>query len=185
MIRLVIMTFSALAGASAFAASPQEVAEEAMAGYWLFMRDSLPDDRQRGYDMMLSAAWEGDAKASNNIGWLLQHGEFVEKDLKGAFRWYERAADQGLPAAALNYMPLLGGLGLPVLRAVIAINRCVHRQQIGQGLLTVPAQMLEHALRMDGYLRLADAQRADTVFHLHHITVQTALPPDNRAVTRV
>lgn len=107
MIRLVIMTFSALAGASAFAASPQEVAEEAMAGYGLFMRDSLPDDRQRGYDMMLSAAWEGDAKAANNIGWLMQNGEFVGKDLKGAFRWYERAADQGLPAAALNYMELI------------------------------------------------------------------------------
>lgn len=90
-----------------YAATPQEVAEEAMEGYVLFMRDSLPDDRQRGYDMMLSAAWEGDAKAANNIGWLMQHGEFVGKDLKGAFRWYERAADQGLPAAALNYMDLI------------------------------------------------------------------------------
>lgn len=78
-----------------------------MEGYRLFARDSLPDDRQKGYDMMLSAAWEGDAKAANNIGWLLQHGEYVEKDLKGAFRWYERASDQGLPAAALNYMELI------------------------------------------------------------------------------
>lgn len=92
---------------TAFAATPQEVAEEAMAGYELFVRDSLPDDRQRGYDMMLSAAWEGDAKAANNIGWLMQHGEFVKKDIKGAFRWYERAADQGLPAAALNYIDLI------------------------------------------------------------------------------
>lgn len=91
----------------AIAASPEEVAQEAMEGYGLFMRDSLPDDRQRGYDMMLSAAWEGDAKAANNIGWLLEHGEFVDKDLKGAFRWYERAADQGLPAAALNYVDLI------------------------------------------------------------------------------
>ena len=91
----------------AYAATPQEVAEEAMEGYTLFMRDSLPDDRQRGYDMMLSAAWEGDAKAANNIGWLLQNGDFVEKDLKGAFRWYERAADQGLPVASLNYMDLI------------------------------------------------------------------------------
>ncbi len=90
-----------------FAATPLEVAEAAMEGYRLFARDSLPDDRQKGYDMMLSAAWEGDAKAANNIGWLMQHGDFVEKDLKGAFRWYERAADQGLPAAALNYMELI------------------------------------------------------------------------------
>ena len=37
----------------------------------------------------------------------MQHGEFTGKDLKGAFRWYERAADQGLPAAALNYIELI------------------------------------------------------------------------------
>lgn len=90
-----------------FAGSPEEVAMESMEGFRLFMRDSLPDDRTRGYDMMLSAAWEGDAKAANNIGWLLQQGEFVPRDLKGALRWYERAADQGLPAGALNYMELL------------------------------------------------------------------------------
>lgn len=90
-----------------FAASPEEVAASAMEGYRIFLRDSLPTDRQQGYDMMLEAAWQGDAKAANNIGWLLQQGDFVEKDLKGAFRWYERAADQGLPAAALNYMQLI------------------------------------------------------------------------------
>lgn len=89
------------------AASPREVAASAMEGYALFVRDSLPDDRERGYDMMLSAAWEGDAKAANNIGWLMEHGEYTTKDLKGAFRWYERAADQGLPAAALNYIDLI------------------------------------------------------------------------------
>lgn len=102
-----ILLLVAVWQSTAFAATPQEVAEEAMAGYELFVRDSLPDDRQRGYDMMLSAAWEGDAKAANNIGWLMQHGEFVKKDIKGAFRWYERATDQGLPAAALNYIDLI------------------------------------------------------------------------------
>ena len=90
-----------------FAASPQEVADSAMHGYELFMRDSLPDDKEKGYALMLDAAWEGDAKAANNIGWLMEHGEFAGKDLKGALRWYERAADQGLPAAALNYLQLI------------------------------------------------------------------------------
>ncbi len=105
--RLLILVLVAGWQNTSFAASPEEVAQSAMDGYALFLRDSLPDDRQRGYDMMLSAAWEGDAKAANNVGWLMQHGEFVGKDLKGAFRWYERAADQGLPAAALNYMELI------------------------------------------------------------------------------
>lgn len=106
-LRLIILASMACVIKVAYAASPEEVAESAMEGYALFVRDSLPDDRQKGYDMMLSAAWEGDAKAANNIGWLMQHGEFVPQDLKGAFRWYERAADQGLPAAALNYMELI------------------------------------------------------------------------------
>lgn len=105
---------------SIYASSPEEVARVAMEGYRIFMRDSLPDDKKIGYDMMLSAAWEGDAKAANNIGWLMEHGEFVDKDLKGALRWYERAADQGLPVAALNFIELVFndsigmlGAGLP------------------------------------------------------------------------
>lgn len=89
------------------AASPREAADLGMEGYRLFVRDSLPDDRSHGYSMMLEAAWEGDAKSANNIGWLMQHGDFAEKDLPGALRWYERAADQGLPAAALNYAGLI------------------------------------------------------------------------------
>lgn len=107
MIRLLIFGIVLCFFGISRASSPEEVAESAMEGYALFMRDSLPDDRQRGYDMMMTAAWEGDAKAANNIGWLMQHGEFADKDLKGAFRWFERAADQGLPAAALNYMELI------------------------------------------------------------------------------
>lgn len=105
--RLLLLMAMGICWIPLFAVSPQEVTQEAMEGYHLFMRDSLPDDRANGYRMMLSAAWEGDAKAANNIGWLMEHGEFVKKDLKGAFRWYERAADQGLPAAALNYMDLI------------------------------------------------------------------------------
>lgn len=78
-----------------------------MEGYRLFMRDSLPDDRQRGYEMMTEAAWEGDAKAANNIGWLLQHGEYADQDARGAMRWYERSARQGLPVGALNWLEML------------------------------------------------------------------------------
>ena len=98
---------SAIFPLTAFASTPEEVALQAMEGYSLFMRDSLPDDRRQGYEMMLLAAWEGDAKAANNVGWILQHGEFDKKDLQGALRWYERAADQNLPVAALNYIDLI------------------------------------------------------------------------------
>lgn len=105
-ITLIIVLLSAFA-ISASAATPKEVAEMAMEGYRLFTRDSLPDDRERGYALMLDAAWEGDAKAANNVGWLMEQGIYTEKDIPGALRWYERAADQGLPAAALNYVGII------------------------------------------------------------------------------
>lgn len=91
----------------AYAVSPAEISARAMEGYRLFLRDSLPEDRSKGYALMLDAAWEGDAKAANNVGWILQHGLNGDTDLSAALRWYERAADQGLPAAALNYADLL------------------------------------------------------------------------------
>ncbi len=103
----IIIGILCLCAAVAKAATPLEVSEMAMEGYRLFMRDSLPDDRERGYAMMLDAAWEGDAKAANNVGWLMERGEYAEQDLAGALRWYERAADQKLPAAALNYVGLI------------------------------------------------------------------------------
>lgn len=92
---------------AAFGSSPAETSAKAMEGYRLFSRDSLPDDRGKGYSMMLDAAWEGDPKAANNVGWILQHGLNGPVDLQGALRWYERAADQKLPAAALNYADLI------------------------------------------------------------------------------
>lgn len=94
-------------GAASYGSTPLEISEQAMDGYRLFTRDSLPTDRAEGYAIMLDAAWEGDAKAANNIGWLKEHGIFVEKDLPEALRWYERAADAGLPAAALNYVGMV------------------------------------------------------------------------------
>lgn len=102
-----ICILCALSAAHASGSTPLEISERAMEGYRLFTRDSLPDDRSAGYAMMLDAAWEGDAKAANNIGWLNEQGIFVEKDLAAALRWYERAADAGLPAAALNYVGIV------------------------------------------------------------------------------
>lgn len=84
-----------------------DAAARGQEGFMLFSRDSLADDRERGYELMVEAAWEGDAKSANNVGWLMEHGEFVEKDIKGALRWYERAADQGLPVGALNYLEMI------------------------------------------------------------------------------
>lgn len=105
-VTLVLMLQSLLL-AVASAATPAEISEMAMEGYRLFVRDSLPDDRSKGYEIMLDAAWEGDAKAANNIGWILQKGLNGTVDIPRALRWYERAADQGLPAAALNYAELI------------------------------------------------------------------------------
>lgn len=105
-----IMAFAALAG---MAQHTPTASERGMEGYELFVRDSLPDDKDRGYALMLEAAWEGDAKSANNIGWLTLTGDHAKRDPQAALRWFERAADQGLPAGALNYMDLLMSGTLP------------------------------------------------------------------------
>lgn len=102
-----ICILCAISTAHVSGSTPLEISGKAMEGYRLFTRDSLPDDRRTGYGMMLDAAWEGDAKAANNIGWLNEQGIYVEKDLAAALRWYERASDAGLPAASLNYVGIV------------------------------------------------------------------------------
>lgn len=105
-----IMAFSALA---VYAQEVRSASERGMEGYELFVRDSLPDDKEKGYALMLEAAWEGDAKSANNIGWLALTGDYGDRDARSALRWFERAADQGLPAGALNYIELLLSGTLP------------------------------------------------------------------------
>lgn len=102
-----ILSLALLSGLTASGVNPAGISEKAMEGFRLFLRDSLPDDRSKGYAMMAEAAWEGDPKGANNLGWILQHGLNGRTDLPGALRWYERAAEQGLPAAALNYVDLV------------------------------------------------------------------------------
>lgn len=138
---LLILTFCLFFADSVFAMTPREVAEKSMEGYNLFIRDSVPDDRAKGYAMMLEAAWEGDAKAANNVGWLMEQGEFVDKDLQGALRWYERAADQSLPAAALNYVNLIfhhpeaiGAKGVDIERLAKAAMTAGTALAMGRGL---------------------------------------------------
>ncbi len=123
--------------ATVSAITPREVSDMAMEGYRIFVRDSLPDDREKGYAMMLDAAWEGDAKAANNIGWLMQQGDFVEKDLPGALRWYERAADQGLPAAALNYVSMIFHHPESLQGKPIDIDRLANAAKIAGNALTM------------------------------------------------
>ena len=46
-----------------------------------------------------AAAEGGNADAMHDLGWLYDHGEGVEQDMKKAICWYERAAEQNHPAA--------------------------------------------------------------------------------------
>lgn len=153
-----------------FAQAPQSdnPAAQGMEGFNLFSRDSLPDDRDRGFALMMSAAWEGDAKSANNVGWLMEHGEYAERDVKGALRWYERAADQRLPAAALNYVSLLlndkeGALGnaLPDQKRVAKAASLAGRAMlIGRGLPYDGRRGEEMLLR--GAL-MGDSEAAETI----------------------
>lgn len=111
--KFVLTLISAFAAIYCMAQEVLSPPERGMEGYRLFVRDSLPDDKDKGYALMLEAAWEGDAKSANNIGWLSLTGDHTERNPVAALRWFERAADQGLPAGALNYIDLLLSDTLP------------------------------------------------------------------------
>lgn len=113
MLKFVLTIISVITACLAVAQERPSASERGWEGYSLFVRDSLPDDKARGYEMMLEAAWEGDAKSANNVGWLSLTGDYAKQDQQAALRWFERAADQRLPAGALNYMDLLMSGTLP------------------------------------------------------------------------
>ncbi len=62
----------------------------------------------------LPLAEGGDAVSQNSVGALYDHGLGVDEDDSEAARWYQRAADQGLPLAMRNLASMYaGGHGLP------------------------------------------------------------------------
>lgn len=62
----------------------------------------------------LPLAEGGDAVAQNSVGALYDHGLGVDEDDTEAARWYQMAADQGLPLAMRNLAGMYaGGHGLP------------------------------------------------------------------------
>lgn len=72
---------------------------QARAGYIFYN----PMRRDRNVALALhyteQAAMQGDAKAANNLGWMLMEGEGVIHDFKKAAYWFEKSADAGLPTA--------------------------------------------------------------------------------------
>lgn len=59
-------------------------------------------DFQAAFDAWLPLAEAGDAVAQNSVGALYDHGLGVTEDNAEAARWYEMAAQQGLPLAMRN-----------------------------------------------------------------------------------
>jgi hypothetical protein len=63
----------------------------------------------------LQQAAQGDADATNNIGYLYERGIGVQVDYAEAMKWYRRAADLGYAEAMYNIgMMFVQGLGRPV-----------------------------------------------------------------------
>lgn len=51
---------------------------------------------------IIEKAEQGDVSAQLELGWLYQYGEGVEKDIRKALEWYEKAAKQGSSQAQVN-----------------------------------------------------------------------------------
>ncbi|WP_374652973.1 tetratricopeptide repeat protein [Dongia sp.] len=83
-------------GALSFAALP------AWADYQSGVDAYYKGDFQAAYDAWLPLAEAGDAVAQNSLGALFDHGLGVTEDNAEAARWYEMAAQQGLPLAMRN-----------------------------------------------------------------------------------
>ncbi|MDE5876466.1 MAG: sel1 repeat family protein [Muribaculaceae bacterium] len=89
------------------------VPAQSYAGFLLY-RSTDPADRERGLALMRAAADNGDAKAANNLGYLLAYpaDSAVAPSYREAQYWLGRAAAEGLPTAQAQLADLLkAGLG--------------------------------------------------------------------------
>ena len=89
------------------------VPAQSYAGFLLYHSPD-PTDRERGLSLMRAAADNGDAKAANNLGFLLAYP--TDAGVAPAYReaqyWLGRAAAEGLPTAQAQLADLLkAGLG--------------------------------------------------------------------------
>lgn len=90
------LSLAVLAGTSVFAALPT------WADYQTGVDAYYKGDFKAAYDAWLPLAEAGDAVAQNSLGALYDHGLGVTEDNAEAARWYEMAAQQGLPLAMRN-----------------------------------------------------------------------------------
>lgn len=90
------LSLAVLAGTTVFAALP------AWADYQTGVDAYYKGDFHAAYEAWLPLAEAGDAVAQNSIGALFDHGLGVTEDNAEAARWYEMAAQQGLPLAMRN-----------------------------------------------------------------------------------
>lgn len=89
------------------------VPAQSYAGFLLY-RSLNPENRERGLTLMRAAADNGDAKAANNLGYLLAYptDSTVTPSYREAQYWLGRAAAEGLPTAQAQLADLLkAGLG--------------------------------------------------------------------------
>lgn len=102
----------------------QEDIQKAIANNELYaIGESLPEDWKPAFDIWLSLAKQGDAKAQFNIGYMFARGDIMERDPAKAFEWYQKAADNNDPRAHYNLSKLY---------------------EIGEGVLQNTAKAQEH-----------------------------------------
>ena len=95
--------------------NPTTPHQEMMLGlaYWIGAR-GLPQDRKKGYELLLHAAAAGDTDAMTNIGEFYAIGEGVPRDPAKAMEWLRKAADRGDAGGYYNIGNLyFNGIGVP------------------------------------------------------------------------
>jgi len=122
-------------------------------------------DPDRGLNWLRRAAVMGDAKAANNLGWLLMDGHLVERNYVDAAYWLGKAADAGLPVAMSQLADLYRygkGVEPDSVKAVDLYSRAIEG-----GLRDAELKLL--SMQHDSWLRLspsdalAEAKRYQTL----------------------
>lgn len=137
------------------------VPAQSYAGFLLY-RSLRPEDREHGLALMRTAADNGDAKAANNLGYLLAYpaDSTIAPSYREAQYWLGRAAAEGLPTAQAQLADLLkAGLGSAPDTARAA---ALYAVAIEGGVADAQLKLL--ALKMSEWKQLP----SDTLMYLGH-----------------
>lgn len=133
-------------------------------GFRLYKNAKNEEEKRSGLEFIESAAGKGDAKAANNLGYILAFGDSTLRDYDKALTWLHISAEAGLPTAMTQLGDLYReGLGTEkdTLRAIELYDKAIESG-------FADAERKLHAMMHDKYLRLDPLRAVSTGLKYYH-----------------